>query len=115
MTTYYTLPEWLGSREVVIVPRPEGGTRLQVSGEPAELVAIPNTTPRKVSAVMARIARYCACGGALTGTARPDRLAYDMCIAFDTFHTKPGCSPATAMQSAAARRRADRKEANSRG
>jgi hypothetical protein len=63
---------------------------------------------------MARIARYCACGGSLTGTARPDRLAYNIGIAFDTFHTKPGCSPATARQAAEARRRADRKAATAR-
>lgn len=63
---------------------------------------------------MSRIARHCACGASLTGTARPDRLASDMGVAFDTFHTNPGCRPVTAMQAAAVRRRNDRKEAAAR-
>lgn len=61
-----------------------------------------------------RIARYCACGGSLTGRVEPDYREAQLAEAFEAVHDGPDCAPATQSQAAAARRRADRKAANSR-
>lgn len=52
-----------------------------------------------------KLARYCACGGALTGRAEPDSHAKALSDVFDATHNEPGCAPATADQALAARRR----------
>lgn len=55
-----------------------------------------------------KIARYCLCGGAVTGTASPPSLALALIAAFNQVHQREGCRPATRRQAAAARRREDR-------
>lgn len=55
------------------------------------------------------LARYCACGGALTGRIGPARKAAELEIAlaaaWNRTHDRPGCAPATPEQARAARRR----------
>lgn len=55
-----------------------------------------------------RLARYCACGGTLTGRAEPDNHANALNDIFDAAHSGPDCAPATPDQARAARRRNER-------
>lgn len=58
------------------------------------------------------VRRYCLCGASLTGRSTPPGAIRDVADVFDQRHTGEGHGPGTAAQAAAARRRAERAEAD---